>query len=91
MEFTIKNANWLPVPLKGTGDYKLLLAGSHHYVYRIRKGNAEMRPFGRHPISDSLGLATSETSNGFGLDTGPIYVSTVNCFYFNSMTGINEL
>ena len=32
-------------PLKGTGDYKLLLAGNGHYVYRIVKGNTENMPF----------------------------------------------
>ena len=49
---------WSPVPLKGTGDYKLLLAGSRIYVYCIIKGNARICPSGRHPISgakDSLG------------------------------------
>ena len=33
---------WSPVPLKGTGDYILLLAGSRDYVYRIIK---EMRGY----------------------------------------------
>ena len=35
----------------GTGDYKLLLAGSRLYVDGIIKGNAGICPFGRHPIS----------------------------------------
>ena len=90
MEFTAKNANWLPVPLKRTGDYKLLLARSRHYVYRIIKGNARVCPFGRQPISDSLGQAPSETSHGFGVDSGTILVSTVNCFYFNSIFQFNN-
>ena len=50
-----------------------------------------MSSFGRYPISDSLyGLrkAPSERSHGFGVDTG---VSAVHCFYFNSITGINDL
>ena len=58
------------------------------------KGNAEDMPFRstsnlrsqRQPRE-----APSETSHGLGVDTGTIYVSTVNCFCFNSVTGINEL
>ena len=34
--------------------------------------------------------APSEMLRGFGVDTGTIYVSTVNCFCFNSVTGIND-
>ena len=43
---------------KGTGDYKLLLAGSRLYVDCVTKGNAGICPSGRHSISgvkDSLG------------------------------------
>ena len=41
--------------------------------------------------SKSAREAPSGMSRGFGVDTGTIYVSTVNCFCVNSITGINEL
>ena len=78
---------------KGRGDYKLLLAGSCLYVNVLQKempgcafwSTSNLRIQGQH--RETLW----ERSQGYGVDTVTINVSTANCICFNSITGINEL
>ena len=78
---------------KGTGDYKLPLAGSRFYVNGIIKGNA-----GICPLVDIQSISGAEDSPGKLHGKGHKVMeltlsrltSALQIAFFNSITGINE-